>query len=129
MEYIRYIPYPSLQIRMSQDIRFSQYADTNSFFTNIDTEPEPEPEPEPRRSSRLHGSKPTKIHLNECLGKTCIITRERIKGYGIRLSDGQYYSADAITRWYHTNNTTPYRIPFTEKDIEKIREWEAFQKN
>ena len=86
--------------------------------------------PELRQSNRLKGdSFATQISINEeCYNKTCPITLKKIKAYGIKLSDGQCYGAEAISNWYtsHENDavqTTPFRAPYTDKDKTQINNY------
>ena len=69
------------------------------------------------------------VDRDECFNRTCPITLEKINdAYGIKLSDGQCYDAEAISEWYkgHENDavqTTPFRAPYTDEDKTKIKKY------
>jgi len=87
--------------------------------------------PELRQSNRLKGdSSATQISINdECFNKTCPIKLKKIKdSYGIKLSDGQWYNADEISRWYTDHEydavqTTPFRVPYSDENITQINDY------
>ena len=79
-----------------------------------------------RQSKRIKKKASDNVELNECLNKTCPITQQRIKGYGIKLSDGQCYEPDAIGKWFSDNpfnHTTPLRAKYTNEDKQKLGDW------
>jgi hypothetical protein len=77
-----------------------------------------------RQSRRIQGLVADNT-IDECKGKTCLITRSRLaEGRGIRLSDGRCYDGEGIIAWYDRNNVVlPTRKPYDADDIAKIERW------
>jgi len=77
-----------------------------------------------RRSLRTQGLDADNT-IDECKGKTCLITRSRLsEGRGILLSDGRCYDGEGIIAWYDRNNAVlPTRKPYDADDRAKIERW------
>jgi hypothetical protein len=77
-----------------------------------------------RKSRRLLGLAADNT-IDECKGKTCLITRSRLsEGRGIKLSDDRCYDGEGIIAWYDRNNVVlPTRTPYAPDDRAKIERW------
>jgi len=77
-----------------------------------------------RQSLRVQGI-PADNTIDECKGKTCLITRSRLsEGRGILLSDGRCYDGGGIIAWYDRNDEVlPTRKPYDADDRAKIERW------